>query len=438
MPKRRTDDAVHIVMTDHKIVRRPPPGDLLAEKKEKHESPATSYRGEVIPYYPEKPAMTAENQLHMALAQVADRSNLESGLRRLSGLVEKYHPARAGYYAGLGEGYRAAGDLGRAILYFEDAARRPASEIILLQLGNALMESSQWVKAETALRRAKTLRPDDAAAWGLLGWVLWQQDKRVEAKTALETGVKLDPDSPDLHNYLASLLMGSGDAAGAEREFRTAVKIDPGIAEWQAKLASLLASRGATAEARYHFEQSIRLNPKYLPARLVTPLLANMNQFVDAEKHAKAAVETDPSVAAAHELWGQLLLTRGDSAGAIRELQAAIRLKADSSRAHYELGVVFGQQGNSAAAVEHFKMAAQSTDPEVKAAATEMLRRGDGELRIDGGMPAKVIVRDLRKHYGEVEAAAGVSFEIRKARSSACWVRMGGQDHYDGMRCGSA
>ena len=32
MPKRRTDDAVHIVMTDHKIVRHKPAGDLLAAK----------------------------------------------------------------------------------------------------------------------------------------------------------------------------------------------------------------------------------------------------------------------------------------------------------------------------------------------------------------------------------------------------------------------
>src|SRR5207244_9012585 len=42
MPRRRTDDAVHVVMTDHRIVRRPPPGDSIAEKQEKHESPAAS------------------------------------------------------------------------------------------------------------------------------------------------------------------------------------------------------------------------------------------------------------------------------------------------------------------------------------------------------------------------------------------------------------
>ena len=377
MPRRRTADAVHIVMTDHKIVRRPPAGDLVAEKKETHESPATSYRGEVVPYYPEKPAQTPETLLYLALAQITDRSNLEAGLSRLSGLIEKYHPPQVGFYSGLGEGYRAAKDSAKAMLYFEEAARRaPASEIVMLELGNALMESGQWVKAEAALRRAKTLRPDDAAAWGLLGWVLWQQDKKVEAKTALETGVKLDPDSPDLHNYLAALFMGSGDAVAAEREFRAAVKINPAVAEWQSNLAGLLGSRGQIAEARYHFEQSIRLNPEYAEARLnYARLLANTNQLADSEAQAKAAVETDPNLAAAHELWGYLLSAKGDFQGAVRELQLALRLKPDSGRAHYELGVALGRLGNGAAALEHLKMAAQGADPAAKAAALQMLQR---------------------------------------------------------------
>jgi predicted CXXCH cytochrome family protein len=377
MPRRRTDDAVHIVMTDHKIVRRPPAGDLFAQKKETHESPAISYRGEVVPYYPEKPPQTPETLLYMALAQITDRSNLEAGLSRLSSLIEKYHPPQAGFYSSLGEGYRSAKDSAKAILYLGEAARRaPASEIVMLELGNALMESGQWVKAEAAFRRAKTLRPDDAAAWGLLGWVLWQQDKKVEAKTALETGVKLDPDSPDLHNYLAALFMGSGDSVAAEREFRAAVKIDPAVAEWQSNLASLLGSRGEIAEARYHFEQSIRLNPEYAGARLnYARLLANTNQLIDSEKQARAAVEADPNLAAAHELWGYLLSAKGDSQGAVRELQAALRLKPDSGRAHYELGLAMGRLGNSSAALEHLKMAAQSTDPEARSAALLMLQK---------------------------------------------------------------
>jgi predicted CXXCH cytochrome family protein len=342
MPKRRTDDAVHIVMTDHKIVRQRPADDPLAGKPEKHETPANSYRGQVVPYYPEKPARTPEIEMYLALAQIKERSNLQAGLLQLSALIEKYHPAQAGFYSGLGEGYRAAGDLAKAISCFEEAAgRAPAAEIVWLQLGNALMESGQWVKAETALRRARTLRPDDAAAWGMLGWALWQQNRAAEAKAALETAVKLDPDLPDARNYLGSLLMATGDVKSAEREFREAVRINPAVAEYRAKLAALLASRGALQEAAWD---------------------------------AKAAVEADPDLAYARLLHGQLLLAGGDAQGGIRELEAAIRLKPDSGRAHYELGVALAQSGNRAAAIEHLKRAAQGPDQDARTAAVQALR----------------------------------------------------------------
>jgi predicted CXXCH cytochrome family protein len=343
MPKRRTDDAVHVVMTDHMIVRRPPPGDLLAEKNEKHETPATSYRGEVVPYYPAKPEMSAENQLHIALAQVIDRSNLEAGLPRLANLIERHRPARAGFYSALGDAWRAAGDNANAIAAFEEAVRRdPASEIVRLQLGNALLESRQWVKAEAAFRRAKMLKPDDAAAWGLLGWVLWQQDKTIEAKSSLETAIKLNPDSPDLHNYFGLLSIGIRDVDAAERAFRRAVNIDPGVAEWRLNLAKLLAARGQIDEAAYH---------------------------------AKAAVRTGPDIPAVHELLGRLLAAKEDFRAAVPELQAAVRLKPDSWLAHYELGVALARLDRRAEAVEHLKRATQGTDAAAKAAAEQVLRQ---------------------------------------------------------------
>ena len=52
MPKRRTDDVVHAVMTDHYIQRRKPARNLVAEMAEKRETDASAYRGEVVPYYP--------------------------------------------------------------------------------------------------------------------------------------------------------------------------------------------------------------------------------------------------------------------------------------------------------------------------------------------------------------------------------------------------
>jgi len=377
MPSRRTDDAVHIVMTDHKIVRRKPSGDLSADKPEAQESPATSYRGEVVPYYPPRLAPGASDQLYSALAQVTDRSNLTAGLNRLASLIDRFHPAQPGFYAELGEGYRSAGDSSKAIASLEEAVRRgPGSEIVQLELGNACMDSRQWEKAEAAFRAATKLKQDDAAAWGFLGWVLWQQDKTVEAGAELEKAVSLDPDAAPVHNYLASLLMGIGDLPGAEKEFRAALAIDPGVAEWRTNLAMLLAVRGELAEARYQFDQSIRLDPGSVTTHLnYARVLANVNDFDKAEQQAKEALALDPKLVPAHELLGSVLSAKGDMAGATRELNAALSLNPGSGRAHYELGVVLAQTGDSAGAVQHFRIAAREADPNISAAANEMLRR---------------------------------------------------------------
>ncbi len=83
MPKRRTDDVVHAVMTDHYIQRRKPARDLLAEKPEQRQTEATAYRGNVRLYYP--PSLPkAEDELYVAIAQVTQNSNLNEGIAKLS------------------------------------------------------------------------------------------------------------------------------------------------------------------------------------------------------------------------------------------------------------------------------------------------------------------------------------------------------------------
>ncbi|MDR3703638.1 MAG: tetratricopeptide repeat protein [Candidatus Sulfopaludibacter sp.] len=378
MPKRRTDDAVHIVMTDHFIRSRQPAGDPLADKPEERESPATAYRGEVVPYYPRKPGPTVEEaSLYLALAQVREWSNLKEGLPRLESLIEKYRPRRAEYYGDLAGGLSATGQFTQASRYAEEAVRQaPASAIVLRKLGGAQMDAGQLAKAETTLRRVTMLAPEDAVAWGMLAQALSRENKNGEATAAFRKGIDADPDLPGLHNSLGTLLQAAGDGASAEREFREAIRIQPGDAGARANLASLLASRGEIPEARYQFEQSIRLKPDDAAAHLnYARMMAATGETGDAEKQVRAALQADPNLSGAHQLWGSLLATRGDTEGAVRELQTAVRLQPDFGRAQFELGVVLGRKGDFAGALEHLKLAAQGADPDAKASAQQLLQK---------------------------------------------------------------
>jgi len=341
MPKRRTDDVVHVAMTDHLIQRRMPAGNLLAPKAEVIES-AVEFQTVVVPYYPAPLADTPENALYTAAAQVRYRRNLPEGLPQLASLLERYHPAQAGFYAELGQGYLAAGDLTKAIPYFEEAARREPTAFRLVQLGNAFMENRQFPQAEAALRRAIGLSPDEPSAWATLGWVLWQQDKGAEARADLERAVALDPEVPEVHNNLANVEWGAGDQVAAVQQFREALRIQPGIAEWRLNLARVLATRGEIPEARFQFEQTIKLKPDSAEARLD---------------------------------YGRLLADQGEVPAAIQQLETAVRLQPNLWRAHLELAMALGRRGNTGAAREQLTIAANGSDAEVRAQALDVLQR---------------------------------------------------------------
>jgi predicted CXXCH cytochrome family protein len=385
MPKRRTDDGVHVVMTDHFIRSKQPAGDLLADRPELQESTTPQYRGEVVPYYPLKLAATttpataaeAEAALYLAVAQVRERSNLKEGIPRLQSLLEKYHPARADYYADMAEALAFAGQPVKALPYLEEAARRaPASEIILRKLGSGQMEAGHLLAAEATLRGVTAMAPEDAGAWGILGQVLSAEGKNAEARTSFVRAIGANPELPDLHNSFGSVLFTTGDFAGAEKEFAEAVRLQPGVARAQANLASILAQRGATAEARLHFEESIRLKPDFAAARLnYARLLASDNQPAEAEKQLRAAVEADAKLTDAHQLLGSLLYTRGDLDGAEKELRSAVQLQPDFGTAQFQLGVVLGRKGDSKGALEHLKLAAQSADSDARAQAQQLLQK---------------------------------------------------------------
>ena len=377
MPKRRTDDGVHIVMTDHLIQRKPPAGDLLAEKPETHETGATAYRGEVIPYYPARLASTGESALYLAVAQVLERSNLAVGLPRLESLIQRDRPQAAEFYVDLAQGLSAAGERAKAVTWFEEAARRaPASAIVLRKLGSAQMDAGQLANAEASLRRSSKLDPGDAGAWAILGQVLWREGKPAEARATMEKGIEADPEHADSYSALGELLLARGDATAAEKEFREAIRVRPGFAEAHANLASLLASKGGVAEARFHFEEALRLKPDYAEAHLnYGRLLASVNETAQAEKEAQTAVAQNAKLAGAHQLWGALLATRGDNDGALRELQTAVQLQPNYGRAQFELAVVLGRKGDRDAAAEHLKLAAQSNDPEARTQAQQLLQR---------------------------------------------------------------
>ena len=379
MPKRRTEDAIHVVMTDHLIQRRPPSGDLLAELPERHPAPQDEYQGPVVPYYPSPLPSTFDNALYLAVAQVQHGSNLANGIAQLTDALAQNKSARADFYVALGDALHYSAEPAKAIRAYEEAVRRqPNSARNLRYLGIALRDSGQPARAITVLERDVRLSPCDAQAWFELGLIASDEKRIADALAFVQKSIACDPDLPDVWNSLGANLSLSGNPSAAEAAFRQALRIDPYYVTAQRNLANLLSARGEFATALYHAEKAAALQPNGANLYNNALALVKLNRFDDAQKQVDRALRADPSLAEAHELRGGLLARQRELNAALVEYRKAVELKPDFGRAQLDLAVTLAATGQIREAIPHFREAAKSHDPSVADQAATALRKIEG------------------------------------------------------------
>lgn len=410
MPKRRTDDVVHVVMTDHYIQRRKPARDLLAPLAEKMETDDNSYRGPVDLYYPPNLPDGAQQELYLAVAQVRQNANLAEGTSQLEAAIQKYHPAEAEFYFELAEAYRKSGKPEKAIDMFEQTIRRkPDFWPAVHGLGATQARSGHLPQAKETLLKALTMMPEDASVLNDLGLVYIGAGETREAVDMLQKAARIDPDYSDAYNNLGGALLRLGDRAGAEAAYRTAIQVQPDFAEAHRNLANLLAGTNNFAEAQYHFQTAVQSNPKYAIAYYEYGLaLAQREQFRQAKKQFEAASKADTNLAEADNALGEMLSIEGDANRAIQSFQRAVAVKPELAAAQSNLGMALLLQGrigdaklhleravalnpdlfeahlnlgralsleqDATSAAAHFRKAAASPDPEIRRAAAEGLK----------------------------------------------------------------
>jgi predicted CXXCH cytochrome family protein len=377
MPKRRTEDVVHVVVTDHYIQRRKPAGDLLADMPERHETGSSAYRGPVALYYPEKLPHTPENDLYLAIAQVNQSSNLRDGISQLTAAIERHPPQRAEYYFDLAEAWRDSGELTKALPLYREAIRRNPKFVPGMQkLGFALRRSGKYSEAAEILKPAASVAPDNASTWLELGLTYRALGNKPDAVAAFEKAAELDPEMSEARNNLGIIWFSGGERARAESAFREAIRIQPNFADAHGNLGTLLSGTGAFNEALYHFEIAIRLRPDDAATRYnYAVALGRTRRFDEAQRELEASLRADPGLADAHELLGDLLMAKGEAQAALPHYREAVRIRPESGRAHLGLGSALAATGDVTGAIPHLQKAAAGSDSAVSGEAAQMLRQ---------------------------------------------------------------
>lgn len=306
MPQRRTDDVVHVVMTDHKIQRLRPEGDLLGPLSETLPPQIVQTRF----LLPQRAPTGPEAAVYLTLPELKDGS---------------------------------AGALDR----FAAALNASVSTAIepLIELGAAELTQGRFADALSTWTQILDVRPDLASAHVNRGVALAGLGRSIDAMVSLDRAIELDPDSPDAHYNFASVLAWEERSEEALEQYGIALRLRPNHAKGRFNLGNLLARMNRLDDAAVEFRQSLAIDPDQgdVYANLGTALshLGRLDEALTTWRRGSRRLPHDGRLS--HKM-ARVLLAATDplvldfEAGLAAAIQAA---RADQSNPDYALTVSF-------------------------------------------------------------------------------------------------
>ena len=192
-----------------------------------------------------------------------------------------------------------AGDLNRAVKYYEQAIKLDSSYALA------------WVGLSRAL-----FRQADRGSVPLI-------EGRRRSREAVERALVLDPNLAEAHARIGQIKrLADWDWTGANASLRRALELDPGNSEVLNLAAGLAISLGRIEEAVELDRRAIALDP--LNAAIRGFLAENcfiMGRQEEAEVEFKKALELDPGLAPNHEGLGLVYLAQGRAQDALAEIE---------------------------------------------------------------------------------------------------------------------
>jgi Flp pilus assembly protein TadD len=369
MPKRRTDDAVHVAMTDHFIRRTQPKRDLLAPLAETV-VPVRAVTNVAL-YYPDKPPATPAAEIAVAEAQVKN----DHGIERLQTLLERYQPGTPEPYFAMAQEYERQGNETEVARWSRLALQKRRNfEPAIVELAHALFATHQDAEGTRTLEEGVAQYPQDDRMLSDLGNAYLRSGDTAQAAAMLERAVKANPEQPEAHNLLGVIARQRGDLNTAEREFRESLRCQPDDAQANDNLGNLLFERGVYKEAASYFEKAIDVDPMFAGAHHhFGRLLVLMDQVPRAVAELNEAARVSAGDFQIHEDLADLLAATGHEAEAAAQYTRVLELKPNHPQAQLGLGITLLQQRRPAEARQHLEAAAQGLDAETARRANALL-----------------------------------------------------------------
>ncbi len=264
--------------------------------------------------------------------------------------------------------YRSAAGL------FQQALERDSNDALTrTALAAALDGAGDWKQAKAEYEKALAIDPTDANARFDLG----QLETRHEDFAAAEANFRqlLADNSKDAgaHAALGAVLTATQHDAEAKQEFETALSLDPKNFDALYNLASIEAGDQNSARAIDLLQQALKQRDDFDVHQLLAAVYAQSGKLADALREFQAAQRLRPKDAQTHLALARVYSEMGEMPSAIREQRAALALDSSNPGDWNDLGVLQIHAGDKAGAREAFEHALK-LDPQNEAAKANLAR----------------------------------------------------------------
>lgn len=248
---------------------------------------------------------------------------------------------------------------------------------ISMAVGQWMASVGEWELARLAFLEATRQRPDYAEAWAFLGEAMQHSQQssgnqiNENGLEELQTALQIEPNSVSA-NLLMSMYWQRRDFNNLALDYlNTATQLEPENPVVQVELGRLYAILGDLENARHYYQQAVAINPAEATYwRLLAEFSLEYQVQVReiALPAARNTVMLSPQDPISYDLLGKTLLSLGDDLSAVKVLLKALELDFNYAQAHFHLGMVLMNLGDSTAAMNEFDIAeALAPDSEIPA-----------------------------------------------------------------------
>jgi len=171
-------------------------------------------------------------------------------------------------YAGLKRFNEAADAYGRALALVQNGSAEQRWPLLLLQ-ASALEDANRWPESRQALETAMTLAPSEPLLLNFLGYAKLERGEDLDAaETMIRKASELDPDNASITDSLGWAVYKRGRLAEAIDILTRAAKGDPTQAEIHEHLGDALYKAGNRFEARYAWQAALATAEDEVAARI--------------------------------------------------------------------------------------------------------------------------------------------------------------------------